>query len=101
MEADLRMAGPTNRWVITTFETAAGLLAPERMKQLQAPLFVATAGFDRLVRADAIQEFCARAPNCEPHLYAESYHEIWNERDLIRNPYLDDVLSFYQRMEKR
>jgi lysophospholipase len=101
LEADLRMAGPTNRWVITTFGTAAGLLAPERMERLTVPLFVATAGYDRLVRANAIQEFCARAANCEPHLYAESHHEIWNERDFIRNPYLDDVLSFYQRMETR
>jgi lysophospholipase len=33
--------------------------------------------------------------------YRESFHEIWNERDMIRNPYLDDVLSFYQRWEKR
>lgn len=101
LKADLRMAGPTNRWVITSFEAAASLLAPERMAQLSMPLFVATAGYDRLVRADAIQEFCARAPRAESHVYAESHHEIWNERDMIRNPYLDDILSFYQRMETR
>jgi lysophospholipase len=100
LEADLRMAGPTNRWVITTFASTAALLAPERMARLQMPLFVATAGYDRLVRADAIQRFCVQAPNCESHIYPDSYHEIWNERDLIRNPYLDDILSFYQRMEQ-
>ncbi|HET9237401.1 MAG TPA: alpha/beta fold hydrolase [Oligoflexus sp.] len=101
MKADLRMAGPTNRWVLTTFAGARELLEPERMAKLRMPLFVATAGCDRLVRADAIQEFCRRAPSSEPHLYRESFHEIWNERDAIRNPYLDDVLSFYQRWEKR
>lgn len=101
LKADLRMAGPTNRWVLTTFAGAQELLEPERMARLRMPLFVATAGYDRLVRADAIQEFCRRAPSSEPHLYPESFHEIWNERDEIRNPYLDDVLSFYQRWEKR
>ncbi|MDQ3234668.1 MAG: alpha/beta hydrolase [Pseudobdellovibrionaceae bacterium] len=101
LAADLRLTGPTNRWIMTTFASAARLLEPERMARLRVPLFVATAGYDRLVRADAIREFCARAPNCESHLYAESFHEIWNERDKIRNPYLDDVLSFYQRMEKK
>jgi len=100
LAADLRLAGPTNRWVITAFETAASLLEPERMVRLQLPLFVATAGRDRLVRADAIQEFCARATQCESHIYPESFHEIWNERDAIRNAYLDDVLAFYQRREK-
>jgi lysophospholipase len=100
MDADLRMAGPTNRWVITTFTSTAALLDPERMARLRMPLFVATAGYDRLVRADAIERFCDQAPNCEPHLYADSFHEIWNERDMIRNPFLDDILSFYQRMEK-
>ncbi|WP_141731742.1 alpha/beta hydrolase [Oligoflexus tunisiensis] len=99
LEADLRLAGPTNRWVITAFETAAGLLAPERMARLHMPLFVASAGYDRLVRAKAIRQFCARAPNCEEHVYPDSFHEIWNERDPIRDPYLDDVLAFFQRME--
>ncbi len=101
LAADLRMAGPTNRWVITTFETAASLLAAEPMSRLTMPLFVATAGHDRLVRADAIQQFCSRAPQAESHVYAESHHEIWNERDRIRNPYLDDILSFYQSRETR
>jgi lysophospholipase len=101
LREDLRMAGPTNRWVLTTFASAQELLEPERMAKLKLPLFVATAGHDRLVRADAIAEFCRRAPHAEPHLYADSFHEIWNERDKIRNPYLNDVLSFYQRWEKR
>jgi lysophospholipase len=101
LKEDLRMAGPTNRWVLATFASAKGLLNPERMARLRMPLFVATAGYDRLVCAHAIQEFCRRAPHSEAHLYPESFHEIWNERDGIRNPYLDDVLSFYQRWEKR
>jgi lysophospholipase len=99
LEADLRLAGPTNRWVITAFESAAELMAPDRMARLHVPLFVASAGYDRLVRVEAIQQFCARAPGCEAHVYPESFHEIWNERDPIRNQYLDDVLAFYQRME--
>jgi alpha-beta hydrolase superfamily lysophospholipase len=70
------------------------------MARLGVPLFVATAGHDHLVRADAIRKFCAQATRCESHIYPESFHEIWNERDPIRQAYLDDVLAFYQRMEK-
>lgn len=101
LAADLRLAGPTNRWVMTAIETAASLLHPDRVARLHMPIFVATAGRDRLVRADAIQKFCSQAAHCESHIYPESFHEIWNERDAIRNPYLDDVLAFYQRMEKK
>lgn len=99
LAADLRLAGPTNRWVSTVLETVPRLLDPDRIQRLAVPLFVATAGRDRLVEPRPIQDFCRRVKGSEAHLYPHSFHEIWNERDRIRNPYLDDVLAFYQRME--
>lgn len=100
-KADLRLLGPTNRWAIQMLAYLPQLMQAERLAQLQIPIFLARAGEDKLVDAEAIELFCRKAPNCQLHDYAGSAHEIWNEEDQIRNGYLDDILQYYQRMETK
>jgi lysophospholipase len=101
LKHDLRLAGPTNRWVTTVVQEVASLLDDERVAKLKVPLFVAMAGKDKLVQPEPIRLFCQKAQQCRLQEFPDSFHELWNERDSIRNDFLDQVIAFYQNSEKK
>lgn len=50
----------------------------------QTPILVLEAGLDGMVRADGIRRFCSRVPGAEYRLFPGAYHDLFDERDDIR-----------------
>ncbi len=95
LKEDLATGGPTNRWVIETFEAITPVTSPQQAQLLKMPIYIGIAGNDRLVKPQKMLSFCESLWQCESHLYPGSYHEIWNERDAIRHQFLEDVFNFF------
>lgn len=97
---ELRIGGPTYRWVKESIE--AGEQAIALAPQITTPLMLLQAGEERIVDNDAQDAFCqamAQAGHpCEgggPLVIKGAFHEILFERDVLRAEALLDILRFF------
>lgn len=101
LQADpsLRLGGVSWRWLCESLTAAGHLVATaERVK---TPTLVLQAGSDTVVRNDALDEYCEAARGCQKLRYEGAYHEIFSERDDIRNEALARVVRFFDHFAGR
>lgn len=102
-EPQLQIGSPTVRWVREACAAAAG--AREAVGNITAPVLVLTAGDDRIVNNRGAEQFCeslvaagkTRCENNAPQIFAGAQHELFIERDGVRNQVLDKVMAFFRR----
>ena len=102
-EPQLQIGSPTVRWVSEACDGAKR--AREQAGAISIPVMVLQGGNDRVVTAAGQQEFCVnlaagKKSQCEsgaPIVIDGAEHEIFIERDELRNGALDKVLNFYSR----
>ncbi len=87
----LLSTGVTVQWLIKSFESI-GQFNTLNFSKNKTPIFLITAGNDRIVKSNVSSDFCAKTPNCSEHLYKDAKHQILIEKDEIR-------LDSYQRMK--
>jgi lysophospholipase len=90
---ELRLGGPSNRWLCETFEAGSHLklLGVES----QTPTLLLEAGSDQVVMTGAEDRYCNDASRCQKITYPDAQHEILGERDSIRNDALANTVRFF------
>ena len=81
---DLRLAGPTWKWLKQANEAMAEMMAPGYAQAIVTPVLIVGAGHDRIVETAAEREFAPHLPHGKYIEFADAEHEILMESDPIR-----------------
>ncbi len=95
-DAELRAGGVTYGWVRAAIRSCRAALDPVRLKKIDCPVLIATAGRETLVDNTAIRRAATIAPNCRLLELPGAKHEILMEKDEYRNAFLrafDELVS--------
>ncbi|MBC7661091.1 MAG: alpha/beta hydrolase [Chitinophagaceae bacterium] len=93
--------GASFNWVRVVLEMNERLYDAKLVAGVTLPLLMAAAGRDTYVLSTGITSYCKAAKNCVFSQYPTSRHEIYNEVDEIRRPWLTEVIAFYDRHLKK
>jgi lysophospholipase len=91
-EPKLHVSEPSSNWVLEGFK--ASQMALERRHVLKMPILMFQAGLDDYVHEDAQNEFCSTLKNCKKVYFKDAYHEIFQEKDSIRNKAIKEIKKF-------
>ena len=82
---DLALGGVTYGWLAAAFDSIDLLLSEGYAEKILSPVFIISAGRDKIVSETAQKAICSRMDKCRFVSISESYHEILKERDNVRN----------------
>jgi lysophospholipase len=89
---ELTLGGPTNRWV------SQSLKATKKIDTITAkvdvPVLMLQSGLDLIVMKGRQTSFCQKHLNCRLIYFANSHHEILQEKDDIRDEALKEIRLF-------
>jgi len=91
--------GPTYSWVNATFKSIDYLQKPGFLDSIKVPTLILTAGLDKVVNNSRDKEICGKMVACHQKTYSEAYHNIPNERNIIRDQFLMDVAQFLKNLK--
>jgi lysophospholipase len=93
---EVRLAGPTWRWLDAAYRSMARMEAPGFAEAITTPCLIFGAGRDRIVETEAIREFVQRLPRGRYVEIHEAEHEIMMENDSIRAKFWSAFDDFVQ-----
>ena len=96
---EIRLAGPTWRWLEAAYRSMAEMESPGYAEAIAPPCLIFGAGRDRIVETAAIRDFARRLPNGRYVEFAEAEHEILMENDSIRTQFwraFDEFIDEYK-----
>ncbi|MBC2777472.1 alpha/beta hydrolase [Parasphingopyxis sp. GrpM-11] len=93
---ELKMGPPSWQWLVAAYESSARMFAPGGLEAVETPVLILAAQKDRLVSIGAIREAAARLPDCRLYVHPEAAHEVFRERDEIRDPLMAEVAAFLE-----
>lgn len=85
----------------TNFTFAKAKLAKALPASVKTPILMGQAGKDSLVFNPSQNDYCKFAPTCNvannkiPYVFVESKHELYNEKQAIRNRWITQVIAFF------
>ncbi|MBU1571472.1 MAG: alpha/beta hydrolase [Proteobacteria bacterium] len=82
---DLSLGGVTYGWLAAAFDSIDLLLGKGYAERISTPVFIISAGRDKIVSEAAQKVICSRMRKCQFVSIPDSYHEILKERDKVRN----------------
>ena len=82
---DLALGGVTYGWLAAAFDSIDLLLGKGYAEKISSPVFIISAGRDKIVSETAQKAICSRMHECRFVSISDSYHEILKERDKVRN----------------
>ncbi len=91
--------GPTYAWVNATFKSIDYIQQPGFMESIKIPTLIISAGLDKVVNNENDKNFCKKMSNCYQKTYQDAYHNIPNEKDSVRNQFLNDVAYFLENLD--
>ena len=96
-----RSNAATYAWTYAALGVTKRILAPGAPERIAIPVRLYAAEIDRLVQSEPQKRFIARVPKGEYCLVGGAKHEIYSANDEILHPYLEGVLSFFEKEEGR
>ena len=93
---DLQLGDFTVNWVHHVLPSIKHLNKKQTLGNIITPAFVAAAGKDQTVSVSAQKRAAKYMPCATYRRYPYAKHEIWIERDSIRNAWLRDVKTFFK-----
>ena len=84
---EIRLAGPSWRWLEAACHSMTQLEAPGLAEAITTPCLIFGAGRDRIVETQAIRDFVPRLPHARYIEIPEAEHEILMENDSIRDKF--------------
>ncbi len=84
---DLALGGVTYGWLAAAFDSIDLLLSEGYAERISTPVFIISAGSDKIVSEAAQKAICSRMSKCQFVSIPDSYHEILKERDSVRNTF--------------
>lgn len=91
-DPNLFVSDPSPNWVLEGFKGSQEAL--ENRHQLKMPILLLQAGLDDYVMEDAQNLFSSTMVNCKKIRFRDSYHEIFQEKDSIRDIAIKAVKRF-------
>lgn len=101
IKPELRTGDPTYGWVYHTFKSIDILKDEKYLKAIKTPILIEISGSDPIVDSAASDRACNFLPNCTRVDIKEAKHEIWMERDDLRNQWLKKVGDFLEERLKK
>ena len=94
---ELRMGSPTVRWVRQSVLAGVRLRRTENAARIATPILILQASEDSIVDNSAQNEFCGTVRNCRVEIINGAKHEIFMEKDFIRDPALSLSVNFFHQ----
>jgi lysophospholipase len=91
---NLKIGEPTYGWVYHTFTSIDVLNDEDYLKAIETPILMEVSGKEQIVDRAAQDRALTLLPNVRKVEIADSKHEIWMERDDLRNKWLEKVDEF-------
>lgn len=93
---ELIMGGATNQWVLESLKVGEKIYKnKEKLKEL--PILMFQAGKDLYSKMKRQNRISESIDTCRKIYFPNSYHEMFHERDLIRNRVIDETISFLRK----
>jgi lysophospholipase len=92
----LAIGGVSNDWVVAAFNSCDLLAGPGYAESILVPTLMLTAEQDVLVENGAAEKFAQHMPNGRCELIVGGRHELFRERDAIRDIVLAKIFNFLQ-----
>lgn len=89
---EIALGGPTSRWVKESLNATRSI--DELGPLINTPVLLLQAGKDQIVKLPRQEKFCLKAKNCKLVHYPQSGHEIFMEKDEVRDQALKEMFSF-------
>lgn len=96
LAADEQMGGSSFNWVKQVLKMNDKLAKESVVSKVTTPILMGQAGVDKLALPAGQAKYCSMAKNCFLRIRPTSRHEIYNEVTDIRNPWIQEILSFYE-----
>lgn len=93
---ELALGDPTYGWIYHTLRSVDILSQEDYLAAIKTPVLMSISGRERVVLKAASERAARLLPNCKRLDIPEARHEIWMERDELRNRWmkaLDDFLA--------
>jgi lysophospholipase len=90
---ELAPGGASYRWICEALSATSYLQTLGEYSQV--PILMFQAGNDQVVVNSGEDRYCDEASRCQKKIFADAYHEIFMERDFIRNEALAEALRFF------
>ncbi|TVQ82273.1 MAG: alpha/beta hydrolase [Micavibrio sp.] len=97
----LQTGDPSYRWVHEAFRSIDILTEETYLRAIDVPLLMATAGQDETVDVAAQDRAAKMLTRCRQITYPDARHEIWVEKDEIRNDWLDKCDAFLKQFDNK
>lgn len=91
---NLRIGDATYGWVFHTFQSIDVLGDENYLRAITTPVLMQVTDKDKVVIRAAQDRAAALMPNCEQFETKGALHEIWRERDELRDAWVDRVSRF-------
>ncbi|HYD18963.1 MAG TPA: alpha/beta hydrolase [Patescibacteria group bacterium] len=96
----LKIGDPTYGWVYHTFASIDVLNDEDYLKAIKTPILMEISGQEKIVDRPAQDRALTLLPNARRVDIADAKHEIWMERDELRNQWLKEVDNFLEERLK-
>jgi alpha-beta hydrolase superfamily lysophospholipase len=70
------------------------IFSPGYLKTINTPILMALGGKELYADNDAQREVCLKLPACRLIEFTDGMHELLQERDVVRTPWLDSITAF-------
>ena len=94
---ELRKGDATYGWLYHAFASIDVLNREDYLKEIKIPVLMAVCEADAVVDVKAQKRAASILPDCKPVTLAGALHEIWMERDDLRNQWLKEVDAFLEK----
>lgn len=98
---DLRIGDATYGWVFHTFASIDILNQEDYLKSIKTPVLMQVSDDDKIVVTGAQLRAASLMPNCEKVEIRGAKHEIWMERDALRDVWKEKVDAFMEDRVKK
>ena len=95
-EPQTRIGGPSLQWLKESCKWSS--MSVQKAHLIRAPLLILQGEKDRVVTAKAQEECCKKAQHCKGVSIKGAYHELFIEKDEIREKALSAILNFINRL---
>ena len=90
---------PSISWIQKSAKAYSLVMDPEKIKKITVPILVLQATKDVVIKNDRLKHFCQLIPqNCELEIF-EGKHELYMEKDPIRNATIKRTLEFLLKQQ--
>ena len=97
-DAQLQVNGASLGWFATAEKAMADSRRPAFLQSIKTPLFIGTAGQEKLVDNKAHAHVLTHVQNGSGKFYADGMHELMMEKDAVRDEFIADVAAFFDRL---